>query len=105
MAVGDVIFNAKLNTKPLEKDVKKVEGMKVKSPFGKLREDFTFFTAGFKASAKQMKEAQKETLGYAKVYEDLVKQGEAFKESMNSIIGGPTFTQQEQWQKLSEAIK
>lgn len=105
MALGDVIFNAKLNTKPLEKDIKKVEGMKVKSPFGKFREDFTFFSAGFKASAQQMKAAQKEVLGYSKVYEELVSKGKEFKATMESMLGGPTLTQQEEWAKLSEKIQ
>lgn len=105
MSLGDVIFNAKLNTQPLEREVKKVERMKVKSPFSKFKEDFTFFTAGMKASAEQMKMAQKEALGYEKVYEDLVEQGKAFKASMDSMIGGPTLSQQEDFQKLSQKIQ
>ena len=105
MALGDVIFNAKLNTQPLEREVKKVERMKVKSPFAKFREDFTFFKAGWRASAEQMRAAQKEALGYEKVFEELVEQGKAFKETMDSMIGGPTLSQQEDFQKLSEKIQ
>ena len=104
MSLGDVIFSAKLDTKQFDRQVADIEKKKIKSPFGKFREDITFFTAGFKASAQKMREAQKEVLGYSKVYDDLVKKGEEFKASMDSMISGPTLSQQEEWKKLSDQI-
>lgn len=107
MSLGDVIFTAKLDTKKFDKDVAKIENKKVKNPFdfGKAKDNFKFFTAGFKASAQQMRDAQKEALSYQKVYENLAKVGDEFKASMDSMIGGPTLSQQEEWAKLSEKIQ
>lgn len=96
MSAGDVIFNAELNTKPFDKALSKLQNTRV---------NWKFFNAGLKASTKQFKEAQKEALGYKKIYEDLAEQGNAFRKSMESMIGGPTLSQQEAWANLSKQIQ